>query len=133
MLEKRHRILVVDDLPDWRSTLGGLLEDEGYEVQVAGTSSRALEILGSDHFDLAVLDIRLDETDEGNTEGLSLAAEIKKHWPEVKIVIITGYGTPEIMREALEPDTDGNTLAADYIPKTETEELVRIVRKTLEQ
>jgi two-component system, NtrC family, nitrogen regulation response regulator NtrX len=131
MPEKLYRILVVDDLPDWRSTLGGLLEDEGYEVQVAGSSSQALELLASNRFDLAVLDLRLDETDEGNTEGLNLAAKIKKRLPEVKIVIITGYGTPEIMRKALEPDAEGDKLAANYVPKTETEDLVSVVRETL--
>ncbi len=130
-MPENHRILVVDDLPDWRSTIGGLLEDEGYEVQVAGSSPQALELLESNCFDLAVLDIRLDETDEGNTEGLNLASEIKKRWPGVKIVIITGYGTPEIMKEALEPDAKGNKLAANYVPKTETEDLVSVVRETL--
>lgn len=133
MPDKRHRILVVDDLPDWRLTLGGLLEDEGYDIEVAGSSSEALELLRADHFDLAVLDIRLDETDEGNTEGINLAAEIRARWPKVRVVFITGYGTPDIMREALEPDPEGRRLAANYIPKTETEDLVRIVRRTLNQ
>ncbi|HET90710.1 MAG TPA: response regulator [Chloroflexi bacterium] len=132
-MSENHRILVVDDLPDWRATLKGLLEDEGYKVQAAKSAPQALEFLKSDRFDLAVLDIRLDETDEDNTEGLDLAAEIKKHWPGVKIVIITGYGTPEIMREALEPDAEGDKLAANYVPKTETEDLVSIVRATLAQ
>ena len=133
MSEERHKILVVDDLPDWRLTLRGLLEDEGYDIEVAGSLPKALELLGADHFDLAVLDIRLDETDEGNTEGLNLAAEIKKDWPDVQIIFITGYGTPEIMRDALEPDAEGKSLAENYVPKTETEDLVKIVRKTLEQ
>ena len=130
-MDTRHRILVVDDLPDWRATLSGLLKDEGYSVQVAASSSQALELLETDPFDLAVLDIRLDETDEGNTEGLDLATEIKKHWPEVRIIIITGYGTPEILKRAIEPDAQGQKLAMNYIPKTETEDLVRIVRETL--
>lgn len=133
MSEEHHKILVVDDLPDWRLTLGGLLEDEGYDIEVAESLPRAMELLGADHFDLAVLDIRLDETDEGNTEGLNLATEIKRNWPDVKVVFITGYGTPEIMREALEPDAEGKSLAANYVPKTETEDLVKIVRKTLGQ
>ena len=128
-----HRILVVDDLPDWRATLGGLLEDAGYDVQVADSSTNALELLRTDHFDVAVLDIRLDETDEGNTEGLDLAAEIKRHWPATKVVMITGYGTSYTIRRALAPDVRGQRLAADYIPKTETEELVQVVREVLAQ
>lgn len=133
MPDTRHKILVVDDLLDWRVTLRGLLVDEGYDVQVAGSFAAALALLETNHFDLALLDMRLDETDEDNTEGLDLAAKIKERWPGVKIVIITGYGTSEIMRRALEPDAQGKKLAANYIPKTETEDLVQIVREALAQ
>ena len=131
MTNTRHRILVVDDVRDWRTTLGGLFEDAGYDVQVADSSARALELLRTDQFDLAVLDMRLDETDEGNTEGLDLAAEIKQHWPATKVVMITGYGTPDTMRQAMEPDAQGRRLVANYIPKTKTEELVKIVQEVL--
>jgi DNA-binding NtrC family response regulator len=131
MLKNPHKILVVDDIKDWRLTLGGLLEDEGYEVQVAGSSAEAMKVLGADHFDLAVLDIRLDETDEDNKEGLNLAAQIRERWPKVKVIIITGYGTPTMMREAMEPDAEGKKLAANYVPKTESEDLVKIVQKAL--
>jgi len=131
MADTRHKILVVDDLRDWRVTLSGLLVDEGYDVQVADSSSRALEVLNTHPFDLAVVDMRLDESDEENTEGLRLAAEIGKRWPAVKVVIITGYGTSEIMRQTLEPDAQGQRLAADYIPKTQSEELAKVVKKAL--
>ncbi len=131
MTNKRQKILVVDDLLDWRTTLGGLLEDAGYDVQVAESSPAALELLKTSHFDLAVLDMRLDETDESNTEGLDLADEIKQHWPTTEVVMITGYGTPDTMRRAMEPDTQGRRLVANYIPKTQTEELVKIVQEVL--
>lgn len=133
MPDTHYTILVVDDLPDWRATLSGLLEDVGYRVQAASSSDKALDLLASDCFNLAVLDVRLDETDEGNTEGISLARKIKEHWPSVKVVIITGYGTSEIIKQAIEPDTDGSKLAVDYIPKTQTEDLIKIVQKALAQ
>ena len=133
MADTRHKILVVDDLSDWRVTLGGLLEDEGYAVQVAGSSDAALKLLASDHFDLALLDVRLDETDEGNTEGLDLASKIRQRWPTVKVVIITGYGTSDTMERAMAKDAQGRRLASDYIPKTDTEKLVEVVREALGQ
>ena len=133
MTSKRRKILVVDDLLDWRATLSGLLEDAGYDVQVAESSITALALLKTDQFDLAVLDMRLDETDESNTEGLDLAAEIKQHWPATKVVMITGYGTPDTMRRAMEPDKQDRRLVANYIPKTQTEELVKIVHEVLAQ
>jgi CheY-like chemotaxis protein len=130
---RRRKILVVDDLSDWRVTLGGLLEDAGYDVQVADSSASALNLLEADHFALAVLDMRLDESDEDNTEGLDLAAKIKERWPAIGVVIVTGYGTQERMKRALEPDAGGRRLAVDYVPKTETEKLVGIVQQVLAQ
>lgn len=133
MSSKWSKILVVDDLADWRTTLSGLLTDEGYQVQVADSSADALKAFETDRFDLAVLDIRLNERDEGNTEGLELAAKIKERWPNVKVILITGYGTQEIMRQALEANEKGQRLVADYIPKTQTEDLVKTVRKVLKE
>jgi CheY-like chemotaxis protein len=128
----KQKILVVDDLADWRATLSGLLEDAGYTVQVAESSTEALNLLESQRFDLAVLDMRLDETDEDNTEGLDLAADIKGRWPATKVVIVTGYGTPGTMRKAMEPDAKGRRLVDNYVPKTQAEDLIQIVQGLLE-
>ena len=133
MINRQHKILVVDDLTDWRKTLRGLLVDEGYDVQVAASSAGARGLLITDQFDLAVLDMRLDESDEDNTEGLDLAAEIKQRWPTVQVIIITGYGTPDRVKQALEPDVQGRKLAEDYVPKDRTEELIQVVRRVLAQ
>jgi len=131
MAYKRHRILVVDDLADWRYTLMGLLVDAGYDVLAADSYTSALGLLEAGRFDLAVLDMCLDETDGANKAGLDLAAEIRHRWPAVKVVILTGYGTPATMRQAMEPDVHGQVLAADYISKTQTEELVQVVWRVL--
>ncbi len=132
MKNNTPKILVVDDLPDWRTTIGGLLRDEGYEVQVAESRPAALALLrNKDDFALAVLDLRLDETDEENVEGLDLAAEIRQHWPDIKIIILTGYSTPERQERALQPDSQGQILVEEFIEKTETEELVQKIRMLL--
>jgi CheY-like chemotaxis protein len=130
MTGKPHKILVVDDLADWRNTLNGLLADEGYAVRVAGSSDEALQLFGRDQFDLALIDVRLDETDDNNTEGLSLAREIRKRWPNTKVVIITGYGTQSIVERAMRP-TQGHKLAENYIQKDGIYELAGIVREVL--
>jgi DNA-binding NtrC family response regulator len=77
--------------------------------------------------------MRLDETDEDNTDGLKLASKIKECWPSVEVVIITGYQTPETLREAMEPDSLGARLVADFIPKTQTEDLIRAVKRALSE
>lgn len=133
MTNKTNKILVVDDLPDWRNTISGVLVDEGYEVEVAASIQEALGLLDHTHFDLAVLDMRLDESDEENTEGLDiLAKKIKENWPNVKSIILTGYSTPETQKRALERGIQGQSLVEDYVEKTETDDLVRTVKEVLE-
>ncbi len=134
MMEKKHHILVVDDLDDWRKTLSGLLREEGYKVDVAVSFKKAVTLLRSQKFDLAILDVRLDETDENNTQGLDLAAEIKRRWRGVKIIIITGYDNPDIVKRAMEPQGSGQKrLADDFIPKTETDNLIKSVQSLLKK
>jgi CheY-like chemotaxis protein len=125
------RVLVVDDVKDWQMTMLGLLTDEGYEVVAAGDRESALEAVKAGKFDLAVIDVRLDETDEDNTAGLSLASEVKSVLTDLPVVIITGYQTPDTIARALRPDETGQALAVDFVQKTDAIELVDIVNRTL--
>lgn len=129
-----HRILVVDDLKDWRTTLRGLLRDEGYRVEVAESQQKALSALETQEFDLAVIDIRLIEKEEGNTAGLDLAEEIRQRWPDIKIVIITGYDTPDTVERALVPNNQGVRIAEEYVFKdpASIENFPSIIRTILE-
>lgn len=133
MVEKLYKILVVDDLADWRSTLGGLLADQGYEVIVADSQNEALEVLSKNQVDLALVDVRLDDSDEDNIEGLSLASKISQRWPKIKIILVTGYITPEIVRSAMEPNQQGHRLVTDFVEKTKIEEMVIKVHQVLNQ
>jgi CheY-like chemotaxis protein len=123
------RILVVDDVKDWQQALSGLLEDEGYQVIAVGDRKSALEAIKANKFGLAILDIRLDETDENNAEGLDLAGEVKGIQRNLPVVIITGYETPDYIDRAIRPDKRGRSLAADFMRKMDAEELVGVVNK----
>lgn len=125
------KLLVVDDLKDWQTTIRGVLQDSGYEVTVAGSTQDALSQLTTCEYDLALLDLRLDETDEENVEGLALAKTIRDRWPTVKIVIFTGYGSPEIVQKSLEPDSEGKSLLDDFLPKENTDKLIETVERVL--
>jgi DNA-binding NtrC family response regulator len=78
-----------------------------------------------------VIDIRLDETDEDNTAGLDLAGEVKSILTDLPVIIITGYETKDTITRALKPDETGQALAVDFVRKTDVEELVDIVNRTL--
>ena len=131
MMNTMPKLLVVDDIMDWQITISGVLKDNGYNVATAGSTDDAIVLLDNDDYDLALLDLRLDETDEGNVEGLKLAETIRERWPKVKIVIVTGYGTPDILQKTMEPGSDGRRLAEDYLPKDKTDELVKTVQRIL--
>jgi CheY-like chemotaxis protein len=85
------RILVVDDQPDWRKTLLGLLDDEGHQVTTARDEAEALAHATQTSFDLAVIDVRLHGDDEDDESGISLALGLKALTPQMKVVLLTGF------------------------------------------
>jgi DNA-binding NtrC family response regulator len=58
-MSKKYRILVIDDEDAIRESLRAFLEDYDYEVSAAGSAEEAMQLLESQLFDLAVVDMRL--------------------------------------------------------------------------
>lgn len=129
----RGRILVVDDLDDVRETLVGVLSDEGYDVRSASSRIEALQLLDTEHFHVAVLDVRLDDTDESNIDGLRLMHEIRETYPTIATIILTGYPTVNMVQEALSPSSQGVSAAFDFLNKeTQITELPEHVKLAFE-
>jgi DNA-binding NtrC family response regulator len=131
MTKSPYRILIVDDLDDWRTTLGGLLRDDGFVVEVAGSHENAISALETENFDLALIDMRLDETKEGDTAGLSLASDIRQRWPGIKIVIITGYDSPDTAGHAMQQNERGEKIADEYVLKQDAKAVPAIIQEIL--
>lgn len=112
-------ILIVDDAPDWRHMLAGLLKDVYSDIQVVTAASieEAKEFLAEHVCTLAIIDIRLDDSREDNVDGLYLAEHIKRKYPNTKSLIITGYANLDTVARALRPNSEGIRLADDYIQK----------------
>ncbi len=83
-------ILIVDDEPEIRKSLRGVLEDEGYKVAVADSGEACLQELRKKSFDLVLLDIWLPGID-----GLEALEEIKKSDSAPEVIMISGHGTIE--------------------------------------
>lgn len=97
----RGKILIVEDFADWRELLKGLLRREGYEVAGVATLQEARSCINNTKdLDLAILDIRLVETDEINEDGMRLLAEIDERQPFTRVIMVTGHGTMESQRKA---------------------------------
>ncbi|MEW6594808.1 MAG: sigma-54 dependent transcriptional regulator [Thermodesulfobacteriota bacterium] len=106
MPETNRRILVVDDEQNMRVALFEALSRYGHEVQVAESGGMALDLMRKAVPDLVISDIRMPGMD-----GIELLRQIKAEWPDLPVVIITGYATVETALEAMKRG------AFDYILK----------------
>jgi CheY-like chemotaxis protein len=80
-------ILVIDDEESVRETLADMLAALSHKVELAASGQDALGMLASRNFDLVFTDLAMPEMD-----GWETAREIRKRWPEIKILLVTGYG-----------------------------------------
>ncbi|MEW5958143.1 MAG: response regulator [Chloroflexota bacterium] len=119
------KILVVDDLPDWRDMIGGLLKDAGYDVHVAADADEAMRLLRQQPYHVAIVDLRLDERDENNKEGLVLAERMKEFLPELAILFLTGHADIPAVKYALKPRADRSSIAFDFLEKHEIPHLLQ--------
>ncbi len=118
------RILVVDDEEPIRTMLRKILEDSGYEVSEAPDGKVALWIYKVKHSDLIITDLIMPEK-----EGIETISELKRDYPEVKIIAISGGGRGgkgQYLDMAKKFGAD-NTLAKPF----EKEELLKTVKDLL--
>ena len=83
-------VLIVDDEASIRESLGGLLQDEGYNVTLAGTGEACLDLLQEHNFDVVLLDVWLPGTD-----GLETLRQIAERENAPEVLMISGHGTIE--------------------------------------
>jgi two-component system, NtrC family, nitrogen regulation response regulator NtrX len=120
----KHDILIVDDEVDIRALIAGLLQDEGFETREAGHSDEALAEVEKRRPGLVLLDIWL----QGSTlDGLGILKEIKRDYPSVPVLMMSGHGTVETAVQAIQ---DG---AYDFIEKPfKSDRLLFLVERALE-
>jgi CheY-like chemotaxis protein len=91
VVQNTGRILVVDDEEEVREILAETLMDFGYRVVTAASGEEALPLLARDRsVAMVITDVRMP-----GMSGLELADEIRRRWPEVKVVLISGYFLPQ--------------------------------------
>jgi len=82
------KLLVVDDEPGVRTSIKGILEQEGYLVTTAASGEEALAAMERDVFDLILVDLKMPGMD-----GLEVMSEAKSRMPDTVVIILTAYGT----------------------------------------
>ena len=88
-----HDILIVDDEPDIRLLIDGILRDEGYETRGAGDSDGAIAAFRARRPSLVILDVWLQGS---RLDGLGILEMLHSEEPQVPVVMISGHGTIEM-------------------------------------
>ena len=116
------RALVVDDDRSVRTALKINLSKAGYDVNVASSGEEALEMLKASPVDILLTDVKM-----GGMTGLELLGHIRTHWPDIRIIVMTGFGT---VKDAVTAMKAG---ASDYVIKPiEKDELLLLLERALE-
>src|SRR5579872_6373752 len=119
-----HDILIVDDEPDIRLLIEGVLRDEGYETRLAGDSDAAIAAFRMRRPSLVILDVWLQGS---RLDGLGLLELFHSEEPQVPVVMISGHGTIEMAVTAIQQG------AYDFIEKPfQSDRLLLSVRRALE-
>lgn len=85
---RNFKILIVDDEVDYQEVFKMILDDKGYHTDVANSSLEALKKLEKNSFDLVLTDLIMEGMD-----GIELLGKIKQKYPELEVILVTGYGT----------------------------------------
>jgi two-component system nitrogen regulation response regulator NtrX len=116
-------ILIVDDEPGVRSSLSGVLRDEGYTVEAVPSGEDCLDRLTRGPVDLIVLDVWLPGLD-----GLATLARLRERQVDAQVVLISGHGNIESAVRAIKMG------AFDFVEKPlSLEKTVLVVRNALRQ
>lgn len=92
-------LLCVDDHPEVLSIMGEFLRVFGYSVLTAPSGPRGLQLLQRNPVDAVILDYEMPKMD-----GAELALRIKSDWPELPVLMFTGYpaDVPEDIRQSVD-------------------------------
>ena len=96
MTEQATKMLIVDDDDIWRSRLARAMRERGLEVTTAANYDEAMEAAETHPFELAVVDLRMP-----GKGGLEVVRDLHERYLDLKIVVLTGYGSISTAVDAL--------------------------------
>lgn len=119
-----HEILIVDDEPDIRLLIEGILADEGYATRSAGSAEEALAAFRERRPALVILDVWLQNS---AIDGLGVLDVLRREDETLPVVMISGHGTIEMAVSAIQRG------AYDFIEKPfKADRLLLVIRRALE-
>ncbi len=94
-METKLRVLIVDDEPSVGDALRLVLESNGYEVVLVTKGLDGIDQVRQQPFGFSVVDLFLTDI-----SGFQVITDIRKHQPEIPIVLITAHGSEQVFAEA---------------------------------
>ncbi|MDP9200054.1 MAG: response regulator [Pseudomonadota bacterium] len=95
------RILIADDQADILSALKLLLKREGLDVATATSPAGVQDVAAREHIDVALIDLNYTRDTTSGEEGLELVDHLRKHHPELPVVVMTAWATVEVAVQAM--------------------------------
>jgi len=102
----KGKILIADDDEFIRFTLDTIFKDDGYITTTTKDGKKAKELIVQEKFDVVITDIKMPEVD-----GVELLKWIKEAYPQISVIMITGYASLDSSIDSLRAGAD------DYIVK----------------
>lgn len=124
-----YQILLVDDDPDFRLHTKQLLQNAGFNVTEAEGEQQAYEMARRKKFDLAIIDLMMENTDSGFT----LSYHFKKDYPDMRIVLVSSATSDMDIEFFMESAAERSWIKADaYLDKPiRFEQLLYAVQRLL--
>jgi DNA-binding response OmpR family regulator len=119
------RVLVVDDDPDIVFALSLFLRKEGYEVKTAASRAEGMTALGSFQPDLMILDVMMEQPDD----GIAMAQQLRREGHKLPIVMLTSVG--RVTGMTFDRDDDLVPVDAFFEKPAKPEELIAKIRELL--
>ena len=124
-------VLLIDKDPDLRLKTKQLLQSAGYSVTEAEGEKQAYEVARNNKFDVAVVDLILENADSGFT----LSYHFKRDYPEMPIILLSNSVSEFGIEFSLESDSERSWIKADALlnKPIRSEQLLQAVRQQVPQ
>ncbi|MFH0960154.1 MAG: response regulator [Pseudomonadota bacterium] len=89
-------LLLIDDEQAYVNVLSRRFERKGFTVKVANNGTQAIQLARIEDFDVAVLDLKMDDMD-----GIEVLKIFKKMVPKMSVIMLTGHGSEQAARDGI--------------------------------
>ncbi len=96
-MNENVNILVVEDSPSWCAIYQEMLSEAGYSVYVAANLTQALESLDRRFFHVVIVDIRLDDLDRDNVQGIQVLQRVWELYEGTMAIVSSAYATADML------------------------------------